>query len=70
MFSPVLYRVAEGVAFERTVVARGKTVLETAPIDHSGTPPQSGSDWSWPRHDVTKVRNGRGVLEKPLDVKF
>ncbi len=32
--------VAERVGFEPTVPARGTTVFETAPIDHSGTSPQ------------------------------
>jgi hypothetical protein len=31
--------VAERVGFEPTVPARGTTVFETAPIDHSGTSP-------------------------------
>ena len=35
-------KLAEGVGFEPTVPARGTTVFETAPIDHSGTPPQGG----------------------------
>ncbi len=31
---------AEGVGFEPTVPVKGTTVFETAPIDHSGTPPR------------------------------
>ena len=31
---------AEGVGFEPTVTHKATTVFETAPIGHSGTPPQ------------------------------
>ena len=34
-----LSRLAEGVGFEPTVHQRRTTVFETAPINHSGTPP-------------------------------
>jgi hypothetical protein len=33
-------KLAEGVGFEPTVPHKGTTVFETAPIDHSGTPPR------------------------------
>ena len=33
---------AERVGFEPTVPAKGTTVFETAPFDHSGTSPQWG----------------------------
>ena len=33
---------AEGVGFEPTVPLKGTTVFETAPFNHSGTPPLGG----------------------------
>ena len=35
-----VFALAEGVGFEPTVPQDGTTVFETAPINHSGTPPQ------------------------------
>ncbi len=40
---------AEGVRFELTVTQRATTVFETAPIVHSGTPPQvDATDYNTP----------------------
>ena len=36
-------KLAEGVGFEPTVPAKGTTVFETAPFDHSGTPPRGSA---------------------------
>ena len=58
---------AEGVGFEPTVPAKGTTVFETAPFDHSGTPPHgcaAKGNVPAPTASGNAVMNAESVLDR------